>query len=477
MSENDAKAWKEKLFYKPLHAAKTMTREEIEAADSFCEGYMSFLDAAKTEREAVEQALILAKANGFHKYEPGKYYPPGSRVYAENRGKALILAVTGTLGVSQGARVTASHIDSPRLDLKPSPLTEDGGMALFKTHYYGGIKKYQWTAIPLALHGVLVKTDGTVVRVSVGEEENEPKFVISDLLIHLAQDQMKATLAEGVKGEALNVLVGSRPFDGSDEAQNVKLNILHILFEKYGITEADFLSAELEVVPAFRACDIGFDRSMIGAYGHDDRVCAYTALMSILDTEEPESTAVCVLADKEEIGSQGNTGMDSAFLAFFIADLARSEGLQPGDVFSMSKALSTDVNSVYDPNYPDVFDKTNVSLLNCGVVLKKYTGARGKSSASDASAELVGEIRALLTQANVPWQMGEMGKVDVGGGGTVAKFLAMLNIDVVDLGVPVLSMHAPFEVVSKLDTYAAYRACVAFYSREGSFFAAKPEEA
>ena len=458
-----AKELKDRLFYQPKHAAAQMTEAEIAAADSFCEGYTDFLDEAKTEREAVEAALKLAKANGFRKYEPGTYYPPGSKVYCENRGKALILAVTGTVGVSEGARITASHIDSPRLDLKPNPLYEDKELALLKTHYYGGIKKYQWTAIPLSLHGVIVKTDGSVIKVRVGDEDGEPKFVVTDLLIHLAADQMKSTLAEGVKGEALNVLVGSRPFDDTDEAQNVKLNILRLLFKKYGITETDFLSAELEAVPAFKACDIGFDRSMIGAYGHDDRVCAYAALMALLDVDEPEHTTVCVLADKEETGSQGNTGMDSAFLAFFLADLAKAQGLDAAAVFSASRALSTDVNSAYDPNYPEVFEKNNTSFLNYGVVLKKYTGARGKSSASDASAELIASVRALLENAGIPWQSGEIGKVDVGGGGTVAKYIAQLNVDVVDMGVPVLSMHAPFEVVSKLDVYATYRACVEFY--------------
>ena len=369
----------------------------------------------------------------------------------------------GEQGVAEGARITASHIDSPRLDLKPNPLYEDHEQALLKTHYYGGIKKYQWTTIPLALHGVVVKTDGTVVKVKVGEEPGDPKFVITDLLIHLAADQMKATLAEGVKAEALNVLVGSLPFDKTEEAQNVKLNLLSILYKKYNITETDFLSAELEVVPAFKACDIGFDRSLIGAYGQDDRVCAYTALMAILDTDAPEKTAVCVLADKEEIGSTGNTGMDSAFLAYFIADLARAEGFTAWDVLSKCEALSTDVNSAFDPNYPEVFEANNSSYINRGVVLKKYTGARGKSAASDASAELMGKVRGILDKGGVPWQTGEIGKVDVGGGGTVAKYLAQFNIDVVDMGVPLLCMHAPFEVTAKLDVYAAYRACVEFY--------------
>ena len=463
MENSTAKDLKEKLFYKSKHAAALFSDEERAAAGSFSEGYAAFLDAAKTEREAVEEAVKLAEANGFVPYAPGRRYYAGDKVYQNNRGKALVLAVIGEKGVSEGAKITASHIDSPRLDLKPNPLYEDREQALLKTHYYGGIKKYQWTTIPLALHGVVVKTDGTAVRVKVGEDPDDPRFVITDLLIHLAADQMKATLAEGVKAEALNVLVGSLPFDKTDEAQNVKLNLLNILYKKYNITEADFLSAELEVVPAFKACDIGFDRSLIGAYGQDDRVCAYTALMAILDTETPEKTAVCVLADKEEIGSTGNTGMDSAFLAYFIADLARAEGRTAGEVLSKSEALSTDVNSAFDPNYPDVFEANNSSFINHGVVLKKYTGARGKSSASDASAELMGKVRAILEDGGVPWQTGEIGKVDVGGGGTVARFLAKLNVDVVDMGVPLLCMHAPFEITAKLDVYAAYRACVEFY--------------
>ena len=457
-----AKELKEKLFYQPDHAAKRMTKEEIAEADSFCEGYMRFLDAAKTEREAVREALQLAKANGFRKYEPGVYYPPGSKIYYNNRGKALILAVTGTLGLSQGARITASHIDSPRLDLKPNPLYEDGGLALLKTHYYGGIKKYQWTTIPLALHGVMLRRDGSSVSVNIGEDEGDPKFVISDLLIHLSAEQMKKPLSEGVAAEDLNILVGSRPFDKSEEAQNVKLNVLNILYEKYGVTEEDFLSAELEAVPAMQACDLGFDRSMIGSYGHDDRVCAYTSLMALLDTDEPERTAICVLADKEETGSQGNTGMDSAFLSYFITDMAKSEGLEGYAVLSMSEALSTDVNAAYDPTYWKSFDKNNVSYLNRGVVIKKYTGARGKSNASDARAELVGKVRKMLNDADVCWQAGEMGRVDLGGGGTVARFIAAHNADVVDMGVPLLSMHAPFEIVAKLDVYEAYRAVYEF---------------
>lgn len=455
---------KKKLFYTAPNAAQKMTAAEIETADTFCEGYKDFLDAAKTEREAVKKAVELAELNGFKPYVEGSRYRAGSKIYYNNRGKAIILAVVGELGLSDGARIVAAHIDSPRLDLRPNPLYETDGEALFKTHYYGGIKKYQWTAIPLSLHGVIVKADGETVTVNVGEAEDDPKFVISDLLPHLAAEQMRKTMAEGIAGEDLNVIVGSRPFDNTDEAQNVKLNILNILFEKYGITEADFLSAELEIVPAFKACDIGFDRSLIGAYGHDDRVCAYPALMALLDTELPNNTTFCVLTDKEEIGSEGNTGLNSNYMAYFIKALARAEGLEGETVLSKSKCLSADVNAAYDPNFAGVFEKNNSSYLNKGVVITKYTGARGKGGSSDASAEFMGEVRSLLDGANVCWQIGELGRLDAGGGGTVAKYVASLNIDVVDVGVPVLSMHAPFEVVSKLDVYACYRASYEFYN-------------
>ena len=458
-----AEQLKKELFMKPVNAAKACADGQIKEADNFCEGYMSFLDAAKTEREAVEEAVELARANGFIEFRKGEKYAPGERVYYNNRGKSLILAVIGRKDLSEGVHITAAHIDSPRLDLKPNPLYEDSELAYFKTHYYGGIKKYQWTVTPLSLHGVIVKKDGQTVKVKVGEDDGDPKFVITDLLPHLAANQMKSTMAEGVKGENLNVLIGSRPFDDTDAAENVKLNIMNILFEKYGINEADFLSAELEVVPAFKACDIGFDRSMIGAYGHDDRVCAYPALMALIDAEAPEHTAVCVLADKEEIGSVGNTGLDSSFLNYFICDLAEASGLDGRDVLTRSKCLSADVNAAFDPIYAEVSEKRNASFVNRGVVITKYTGSRGKGGTSDASAEFMAEVRAMLDGNHVVWQTGELGKVDEGGGGTVAKYIAGLNVDTVDLGVPVLSMHAPFEVVSKLDVYMTYKACFAFY--------------
>jgi aspartyl aminopeptidase len=480
---DETKALKEKLFYEAPHAARRMSAEEIDAADSFCEGYMGFLDAAKTEREAVERAVHLAEMNGFSAYDPGRRYQAGAKIYYNNRGKSVILAVIGRESLLHGARIVAAHIDSPRLDLRPNPLYEQDGEALFKTHYYGGIKKYQWTAIPLALHGVVVKKNGTTVKVRVGEDDGDPKFVISDLLPHLASEQMKKTMAEGIAGEDLNVIVGSRPYKDPDapaaeqrdlldllsekygvaERNAIKLNILNLLFEKYGVTEADFLSAELEIVPAFKACDIGFDRSLIGAYGQDARVCAYPALMALLDTELPNNTTFCVLNDKAEIGSEGNTGLNSNYMAYFIKALARAEGLEGETVLSKSKCLSADVNAAYDPNFAGVFEKNNSSYLNKGVVITKYTGARGKGGSSDASAEFLAEVRRMLDDENVVWQIGELGKLDAGGGGTVARFVASLNIEVVDAGVPVLSMHAPFEVVSKLDVYSAYRAFYTFY--------------
>lgn len=376
--------------------------------------------------------------------------------------KRLPFAVIGKQPVENGVNITAAHIDSPRLDLKPNPLYEDVDLALFKTHYYGGIKKYQWTAVPLALHGVFVLKDGTVKEVSVGEREDEPKFVINDLLPHLASEQIKRPLNEGIKGEELNVLIGSHPFKDDKGSELVKLNILKLLNEKYGVTEEDFLSAELEMVPAAHACDIGFDRSMIGAYGQDDRVCAYPALTAVLEVKTPERTALAILTDKEEVGSMGNTGLESDFLRYVVGDLAKMQGGDPTVALRRSKCLSADVNAAMDPTFQDVMERKNASFLNYGVVVTKYTGARGKSSTSDASAEYVAEVRALLDRENIVWQMGEMGKVDIGGGGTVAMFVANMGVDVVDLGVPVLSMHAPFETTAKFDVYMCYRAMYEF---------------
>ncbi|MCR4924946.1 MAG: aminopeptidase [Clostridiales bacterium] len=464
MSEkkNEAELLKEKLFFESENICKA-DEASVKKADKFCEGYKDFLNTSKTEREAVEYFKAIAEKKGFVEFDKKGKYKAGDKVYSINRKKAIILCVFGKKSVENGVRLVASHIDSPRLDLKPNPLYEDGELAFFKTHYYGGIKKYQWTAIPLSLHGVVLKADGSTVTVSLGEKANEPKFVITDLLPHLASEQCKRTLNEGIKGEELNILIGSRPFKSDKGSELVKLNIMRLINEKYGIVEKDFLSAELTLVPAFPVSDIGFDASMIGAYGHDDRVCAYPAAMAIFDIKSPEYTAVTVLTDKEEIGSDGNTGLNSSYLKYFISDLARLEGLEGRDVLSKSQCLSADVNVAFDPNFPDVTEKKNVAVLNHGVCVTKYTGARGKSGTSDASAEFMNKVARLFDKNKVVWQTGELGKVDIGGGGTVAMYIANLDVDVIDVGVPVLSMHSPFEVVAKNDVYMAYKAFTSFF--------------
>ncbi|MBR2040180.1 MAG: aminopeptidase [Clostridia bacterium] len=462
MAETKAELLAKELTMEPKNALLKADDDTVLKALDFAEGYKVFLDNAKTEREAVKETIKAAEDKGFKEFEYGKVYNAGDKVYINNRGKSIALCVMGKEAVEKGVNISAAHIDSPRLDLKPNPLYEEIELALFKTHYYGGIKKYQWTAIPLALHGVFALKDGTVKEVSVGEKENEPKFVINDLLPHLAQEQSKRTLNEGIKGEELNVLIGSHPFKDDKGSNLVKLNILKILNEKYGIVEEDFLSAELEIVPAFKACDIGFDRSLVGAYGQDDRVCAYPALKAILDVETPEKTAVAILADKEEVGSMGNTGLESDFLRYVIGDLAKMQNGDGTIAIRNSKCLSADVNAGLDPTFQDVMERRNASRLNYGVVVTKYTGARGKSGTSDASAEYMAYIRKLLDDNNIFWQSGELGRVDLGGGGTVAQFIANLGIDVVDLGVPVLSMHAPFETTSKLDIYMCYKAMYEF---------------
>ncbi len=456
---------KEELCYQPADAGVKLSAEEIADADSYCEGYKAFLNEVKTEREAVTYAVREAEARGFVPYVPGMTLKAGDRVYENNRGKALILAVIGSAPIEEGVSIAAAHIDSPRLDLKPNPLYENQHLAYFDTHYYGGIKKYQWTATPLALHGTVVKKDGTTVDICVGEDPADPVFCVTDLLPHLASEQMTRTAGKVVAGEALDLLIGSRPFGNEDGADMVKLNVLKILNEKYGMVEADFLSAELEIVPVFGARDVGFDRSMIGSYGHDDRVCAYPALTALFELDVPTYTAVTVLADKEETGSDGVSGMQSAFLPYFIEEIAQTLGGKGHRVLSHSMCLSADVNAAFDPLYPEVFEARNSSKINGGVVLTKYTGAGGKGGTSDASAELMGRFRRIMDDAGVVWQIGELGKVDAGGGGTVAKYIANLNVDTVDLGVPVLSMHAPFEVVSKLDVHAAHRAFKALLDR------------
>ncbi len=463
MTAEDLKAKKSELFMEKKHAAHRMSDEDVAAANRFCEGYKQFLDDGKTEREAVGAAVRILEEKGFRSWKRGESLRAGDRIYVVNRNKAVIAAVMGSAPLAEGIRLTAAHLDAPRLDLKQVPLYEDTELALMKTHYYGGIKKYQWTTVPLALHGVIVKRDGETVQVNIGEDLADPVFCVTDLLPHLAAEQVKRPLGQGIRGEELNLLVGSMPVCCDEGGELVKLRVLEILHEKYGITEADFLSAELEAVPAGQARDLGFDRSMIGAYGHDDRVCAYPALRALCDCKAPLHTAVVILTDKEEIGSDGNTGLCSAYFHDFMRDLAEVCGTRAHIVFSASQCLSADVTSAYDPTFADVSDRRNCAYLNYGVCMMKYTGSRGKSGSSDASAEFVGEVRRLLDANEVVWQTGELGKVDMGGGGTVAAYLANLNIDTVDVGVPVLSMHAPMEVVSKLDVYMTYRACAAFY--------------
>lgn len=462
--KSEIKELKEQLFTRTDKGIASMKESEIKKADKYCEDYKKFIDHSKTEREAVKTAVKLAEKAGFVPFEQDKKYKAGDRIYYVNRHKALALAVIGKNGVKDGVRLAIAHIDSPRIDLKPNPMYEASGLAMFKTHYYGGLKKYQWTALPLSLHGVVIKTDGTKVEINLGEKDDEPCFCITDLLPHLAKEQVQKPMAKVFTGEELNILAGSRPYDNSGESDLVKLNIMSILNKKYGITEEDFLSAELSFVPALKTRDVGFDESMIGGYGHDDRVCAYPALTAILETEMPENTIITMLADKEETGSDGNTGMQSDFLRYFIYDLAKAEGEEGYRVLSKSKCLSADVNAAFDPTYASVYETQNCSYLNKGVVISKYMGHGGKYDTSDASAEYMGEIRSMLEKNNVSWQTGELGKVDMGGGGTIAKYVANMNVDVIDLGVPVLSMHAPFEIVSKTDVYMAYRAFYCFFN-------------
>ncbi len=462
--KNEASELKEKLFMKRKVTGAEMSDAEIKKADKFCEGYKAFLDTGKTEREACAEAVRLAEDAGFVPFDRNAKYSAGDRVYRVNREKAIILAVIGKQSVADGVNLVAAHIDSPRIDLKQNPLYESEGLGYFKTHYYGGIKKYQWPTIPLALHGVIYKADGERVDVKLGEDESDPVLVITDILPHLADEQYKRPAPKLIKGEELNILIGSRPFKDDKGSENVKLNIMKLLNEKYGITESDFISAELECVPAYKAKDVGFDRSMIGAYGQDDRVCAYTALSAILSLRgTPDRTAVTILTDKEEIGSEGCTGLQSSYLKYFISDLGDCFGVEGRHILSASKCLSADVNAAFDPTFADPFEKLNAAYLGRGVVLTKYTGARGKSGTNDASAEFVGEVRRIFDKEDIIWQTGELGKVDFGGGGTVAMYISNLDVDTVDIGVPVISMHAPFEVTGKNDVYMTYKAFRAFF--------------
>lgn len=433
----------------------------------FSDEYIHFLNRSKTEREATGFITEILDKNGFVNIKDKMILVPGDKVYYVNREKSVYAAIMGNKPVETGLNIIGSHIDSPRLDLKPNPLYEDNGFAYFKTHYYGGVKKYQWTTIPLSIHGVIVKANGEKVTINIGEDESDPIFTITDLLPHLAQEQMEKKLKDGISGEDLNLLIGSIPIGDEKTTERIKLNVLKILNDKYGITEKDFVSSELELVPAFKARSLGFDRSMVAGYGQDDKICAYTSLRALLDTVTPAKTAVCIFADKEEIGSMGNTGMESHVFDTFISELLNKTNTNRPNlldkVFCNSKMLSADVDAGLDPIYTSVSEKNNAAFLGMGVGLNKYTGARGKSGASDANAEFVAQIRNIFESNNIAYQVSELGKVDTGGGGTIAYILANKGVDVIDCGVPVLSMHAPYEVTSKFDVYEAYRAYAAFW--------------
>ena len=453
---------RESLLMAPKNGFSRITPEQRVEMEAFAKRYMAFMDECKTEREATSWAVREAEKLGYKPFAPGMAANPGDKIYYNCRGKAIALAVIGTEPLSEGANICAAHVDSPRMDLKPNPLYEDGEIAYFKTHYYGGIKKYQWPTIPLALHGVVYRQDGSVITITIGEDDNDPVLMVTDLLPHLAADQMQKTLAKGIAGEQLNVILGTEPIEG-EGADLVKLNVMKWLNEKYGLIEADFQSAELTVVPAGRCREVGFDRSLISAYGHDDRVCAYAELEALFSIDTPAKTAVCILADKEEIGSVGISGMQSHYFEHFMSGLCDAQGVKLEDCFAKSFCLSADVSNAHDPNFAEVSDRRNNAAVNYGVSICKYTGRAGKGGASDASAEAMGHVRTTFNNAGVIWQLATLGKVDQGGGGTVAAYMANRNIVTVDAGVPVLSMHAPLELVSKLDTYMCMLACKAIY--------------
>ena len=452
----------ESLSYKKKNYYEVASEAERKEIFDFANGYMAYLDAAKTEREACAVSVAEAKKKGFTEFKFGDKLKAGDKKYFINRDKSVVVFRVGTKNIEEdGLRIIASHIDAPRVDIKQVPLYEDSGMCYLKTHYYGGIKKYQWTAIPLALHGAVVLKNGKKIEISVGEAAGDPVFYIDDLLPHLGADQMAKGAGKIIEGEQLNVVVGGLPYADEDVSDKIKLNVLSILNEKYGMCEEDFLSAELSAVPAYGARDVGFDRALIGAYGHDDRVCAYPALRAVLDNDSAH-TVLAMLVDKEEIGSEGTTGIQCKVYEDLMEEISVALGANFRKVRFASKCLSSDVTAAYDPNFAGVYEKLNSALLSCGTCMSKFTGARGKSGSNDASAEFVGEVRKMFVEDGVVWQTAELGKVDAGGGGTVAKFVAGLNIDTVDLGVPVISMHAPWELVSKADVYSNYKAFLAF---------------
>ena len=459
---------KEKLFKNNKSGWENVDEEKRSKIEDVSSKYMSLLNKAKTEREFIKRARELANSNGYKDIMEFESLKPGDKIYFVNREKSMYLAIIGENSIENGIHIIGSHVDSPRLDLKPNPLYEDTGLAYLKTHYYGGIKKYQWTTIPLSMHGVIVKTNGEKIEINIGEDEADPIFTITDLLPHLAQDQMNKKLSRGIDGEDLNLLIGSIPYNTDEDGEKVKLNILNILNQKYGITEQDLSSSELELVPAFKARTLGLDGSMIAAYGQDDKVCAYTSLHAMMELEHVKNTAVCILADKEEIGSIGNTGMESHMFDFFISEILNKLGVNRPNlldkVFCFSKMLSSDVDAGFDPIYASVSDKLNAGFLGNGISLNKYTGGGGKYDASDANAEYVAWVRNILEKNDIRYQVTELGKVDVGGGGTIAYIIANKGADVIDCGVPVLSMHAPYEVTSKYDVYSAYKTYKAFWN-------------
>ena len=444
-----------------LYKNKTVADQQPDAiaeANAFCEGYKAFLNAAKTEREAAAYSEQLLKQAGYKPFVPGMALNAGDKVYLINRSKCVLAATIGERSMAEGFHLNIAHIDSPRLDLRPVPLFEKDGLAYFRTHYYGGIRKYQWPTIPLALHGVVCREDGTTVTITIGENDEDPVFTITDLLPHLGREQNQKKLPDAITAENLNVVLGSLPIADADAENRIKLSILGLLNEMYGITERDFVTAEIEIVPAFKARDVGLDRSMIGAYGHDDRVDAYPALMAEIEVQHPAHTTVCILTDKEEVGSDGVTGMQSMYAFHFMQELCRAAGQDDILAFRHSVCLSADVTAAYDPTWASAFEPMNGTYAGRGVAIFKYTGGGSKGSASDACAELVGDITRMLDNGNVAWQIGELGRLDLGGGGTIAKYVANRGIPVLDIGVPVLSMHAPFEVIHKNDLYMAYRA-------------------
>ncbi|MCF8009469.1 MAG: aminopeptidase [Halanaerobiales bacterium] len=457
--------------YKAKNAWLEMEDIEKDQIFNFNKEYGNFLESNKTEREITKGSIDLLKEEGFKPIKQFESLKEGDKVFAVNKGRQLVAAVVGKKDLKEGLKIVAAHMDSPRIDLKPNPLFEDGELAYLGTHYYGGIKKFQWVTIPLALHGVVIKEDGSKIEIKIGDKKGDPVFYISDILPHLGKKQREKKMNEGINAQHLNLVIGSIPTkDQNQEDDKVKYAVLNYLEEEYNISGEDFVSADLQIVPADGVRDVGFDRALLGGYGHDDRVCSYTGLRALLDINQPEYTAVTVLVDKEEIGSMGATGMQSRFFENFVAEMTdkyydQYSELDLRKILENSSSLSGDVNAAYDPNFSEVFDKRNTAYINKGIVLTKYTGARGKAGSSEASAEFIGKVRSLLNKAGVIWQVAEIGKVDEGGGGTIAQFLANYNMDVLDAGPAVLAMHSPFEVVGKIDVYNTYLAYLTFLEK------------